>query len=366
MQGIFEMALIAKDDLELFRRAVAPEMRQHERILKVMRQHGIHALRTEFPVGAEDSTRSLGYDSPGPQGAGLGHSSGLSQAFAAHNHAARDLYGTPNQEQGPGPHTPMTTSVQEGTSAIGGPRGPVEEGIDTNLHGGYRRYWNHHARDNLKYAEGCTKDEYVNEEGTSSTESGVSPGNVGEKLKNPPGVGLHSEAVDSYGELAGGLFEIDPAACAALEAILTAQGFSPADAKRVVMQHLIAPMQKANFDRGTGAPAQDAPNPVPGQNMPVPGRGPVAGDHSLNARNAALLASDRVGLAFSSDARPVQPRRRLHEIPHSEVLSHIAQRLDLPNAARRMALDHLKAARANEIPSEVFRSSGAARVGWAA
>jgi hypothetical protein len=92
--------------------------------------------------------------------------------------------------------------------------------MDTHAGGRYRRYWNHHARDNLKYAEGCTKNGYVDEEGVSSGSSGVSPSNVGTNIKSPPGVGLRSEAVDSYGELANGLFEINPQECEALEALL--------------------------------------------------------------------------------------------------------------------------------------------------
>jgi hypothetical protein len=332
-----------------------------------------------------DSRENLGYDRPlsrdqaGPQGAGYGHSSGLSQAFRAHNEAAKDLYGTPGQEQGPGPHTPMTASVQEGTSAIGGPRGPVEEGIDTKLHGGYRRAWKIGSRDSMEDPNVevvrnpvGAGDEYVDEEGRSSTESGVSPGNVGTNLKDS-GVkaGLHSEAVDSYGELAGGLFEIDPKACAALEALLVSQGFTPADAKMIVRQHLLAPMQKANYESGTGAPAQDEPPDLPGGGQPTPGGTQTAlkadrcivGDESLNRRNEALRLSDRVGYAFSSDAQPGRLRRDRHR----EHLEHLAGRDDLP-LAKQLALDHLKAEREGRTakPSEVFANSGASRIGWAA
>src|SRR5215472_8322691 len=54
VERIFDMALLAQDELDAFRRRNAYEFREHERIIRAMRRENIHMLYTERPKGAED------------------------------------------------------------------------------------------------------------------------------------------------------------------------------------------------------------------------------------------------------------------------------------------------------------------------
>jgi hypothetical protein len=293
---------------------------------------------------------------------------------------------TPTEpELGKGPQAPELTAVnpQEGTGAIGAasqspaaivhhnyygaaPSGAPEGGID-----GLGK-----ARDNLvenrvdlleQGHDRAAKDER-DSQGFNDPDH-QSPANLSSKLSNPPGVGLHSSATDDYGEIAGGFAQAcNPQALALIETcLINLCGCNPVDAKRIALQHCLAPMERANF-AGTGAPARDTPVPFVG--MPTTGASDTPNLTDVNqgrgvADNCRKLAGDHIGFAMTYGPRDVAANKRLRAFQWSREFGETVGPINRTTAnlacakAEQMALDRAKS---HIGPSAIFAASGAGRI----
>ena len=207
--------LLTDRELADFRQRNASEFAEHTRVISAMRRSNIHQLRTERrPVGAADCS--------------------------VRKHPGKDIGTLDNtagdtEEHVPGNPPPLGMSSERGTSSM-----HTASGIPTELQ-----------------VDGSNNEEGMRVGGLSGT-----------NIKDPPKAGLHNAAHDAYkaafdyvyGELAG---MPDAGRCAALRAVLKAQGFSDADVGMILKQHMLAPIQAASHDRGTSTPAaQDTPPPT--------------------------------------------------------------------------------------------------------